>query len=79
MPDSIQTQVARNVSTFFNYDSPIPYEIDVAGGVTYKRWSANDTDAIFIARTTVVGGNTKNDFTIDLWANRATADYVYNR
>lgn len=70
--------IKRLYSSYFRMDSPIPYQIDVAGNITYMRWSTDDTNPVFIRRVYVSGNITQNDYTIDLWSNRAAATYQYN-
>jgi hypothetical protein len=74
----IDPDIARLYSSYFRMDSPVPYQIDVAGNITYMRWSTNDMDPVFIRRVLVSGNSTFNEYTIDVWSNRSLATYTYN-
>lgn len=70
--------ISRLCSSYFRMDSPIPYQVDVAGNITYMRWSDDDANPVFIRRVLISSYVTTNEFAYALWANRSTATYYYN-
>lgn len=82
MPETVDNQAARLLNLYFRMDSPRPYQVEVGAQHVYMRWSTDNTNPIFILRiSTDVNPLTTTyqyDYTIDTWARREVAHYIYN-